>query len=155
MSDPLSHQDRGPATLFLCVANSARSQMAEGLARQLSRGAPVLSAGSRPSQVNPLAVQVMDEIGIDLTGHRSKGIDEVSMATVSRVVTLCAEEVCPAVPRGVEHLHWPMPDPAAVPGDGPAQLAAFREVRDELRSRLEALFPSGSGDPAGQGPGGS
>ncbi len=144
MSDVQSRREHREATLFLCVANSARSQMAEGLARQLSRGATVLSAGSSPSQINPLAIQVMDEIGIALTGHRSKGIDEVPMETVARVVTLCAEEVCPKVPRGVEHLHWPLSDPAAVPGDGQARLAAFREVRDELRSRLEALFPSGS-----------
>ncbi len=146
MSDVQSRGEYREATLFLCVANSARSQMAEGLARRLSRSAPVLSAGSCPTQVNPLAVQVMDEIGIALTGHRSKGIDCIPMETVSRVVTLCAEEVCPTVPSGVEHLHWPLSDPAAVLGDGQEQLAAFREVRDELRSRLEALFPSASSD---------
>ena len=144
MSDVQSRRQHRQTTLFLCVANSARSQMAEGLARQLSRGASVLSAGSSPSQVNPLAVQVMAEIGIALTGHRSKGIDEVPMDRVSRVVTLCAEEVCPTVPQGVEHLHWPLPDPAGVQGGGQARLAAFREVRDELRSRLEALFRPGS-----------
>ena len=132
-------------TLFLCVANSARSQMAEGLARELCSKAHIVhSAGSSPSQVNPMAVRVMEEIGIDLSGHRSKGIGDVPLETIDRVVTLCAEEVCPAVRAGVERLHWPLSDPAAAEGDESARLRAFREVRDELRQRLQDLF-SGPG----------
>ncbi len=132
-------------TLFLCVANSARSQMAEGLARELcASGQRVYSAGSSPSAVNPMAVRVMGEIGIDLSAHRSKGIAEVPMETIGRVVTLCAEEVCPTVTENVERLHWPLSDPAAEEGDETARLGAFRRVRDELRRRLAELF-SGPG----------
>ena len=131
-----------PNTLFLCVANSARSQMAEGLALSLGTGAQqVYSAGSSPSAVNPLAVRVMAEIGIDLSGHHSKGLEDVPLDQVDRVVTLCAEEVCPALAADVERLHWALPDPAAAKGDEEARLDAFRAVRDELRRRLQALFP--------------
>ena len=134
-----------PNTLFLCVANSARSQMAEGLARPLCTGQQqVYSAGSSPGQVNPLAVQVMEEIGIDLSGQRSKGLEDVPMDRVDRVVTLCAEEVCPAVSLGVERLHWALPDPAAETGGEEARLEAFRAVRDLLAREVPALF-SGSG----------
>lgn len=118
--------------LFLCVANSARSQMAEGLARALL-GAGVQSAGSAPSRVNPLAVEAMREVGIDLGGHRSKAVDEIDPATVDTVITLCAEEVCPAWIGRVERLHWPMPDPAA------GGLDDFRRVRDAIRARLLEL----------------
>ncbi len=132
-------------TLFLCVANSARSQMAEGLARELcGAGQKVHSAGSAPSQVNPMAVRVMEEIGIDLSGHHSKGIGDVPLETIGRVVTLCAEEVCPTVTEKVERLHWPLSDPAAAEGDESARLGAFRRVRDELSRRLAELF-SGPG----------
>ena len=134
-----------PNTLFLCVANSARSQMAEGLARELcGAGQKVHSAGSAPSQVNPMPVRVMGEIGIDLSAHRSKGIADVPMETIGRVVTLCAEEVCPTVTENVERLHRPLSDPAAAEGDETARLGAFRRVRDELRRRLAELF-SGPG----------
>ena len=83
--------------LFLCVANSARSQMAEGIARTLApAGVEVFSAGSNPGRLNPLAMQALAEIGIDLSGHRSKGIPEVPADRVDTIITLCAEEVCPA-----------------------------------------------------------
>ena len=131
-----------PNTLFLCVANSARSQMAEALARTLCTGQQqVYSAGSSPSQVNPLAVRVMEEIGIDLSGQSSKGLEDVPLDRVDRVVTLCAEEICPGFPARVERLHWALPDPAATAGDEEAGLDGFRAVRDELRRRLPALFP--------------
>ena len=134
-----------PNTLFLCVANSARSQMAEGLARPLCTGQQqVYSAGSSPTQVNPLAVQGMEEIGIDLSGQRSKGLEDVPMDRVDRVVTLCAEEVCPTVSPGVERLHWALPDPAAATGGEEARLEAFRAVRDLLAREVPALF-NGSG----------
>jgi arsenate reductase (thioredoxin) len=129
--------------LFLCVANSARSQMAQGLARaMLGADVVVESAGSAPSRLNPLAVEAMAEIGIDISGQRSKSVDEVDTEGLDLVVTLCAEEVCPVLPRRVRRLHWPIPDPAR---GGLAQeeaRAAFRAARDEIRSRLEALLPA-------------
>lgn len=89
--------------LFLCVANSARSQMAGGLARQLlGSGAEVMSAGSSPSTVNPYAIEVMAEIGIDISGHRSKLVDEIDLNGINLIVTLCTEEVCPVVPGRVK-----------------------------------------------------
>jgi arsenate reductase (thioredoxin) len=130
--------------LFLCVANSARSQMAEGLARDLlGERAEVMSAGSQPATVNPWAVKAMAEIGIDLSGHRSKSVDEFDPADLDLVITLCAEEVCPILPAGVEHLHWPIPDPAvkdsALLSDD-QMLARFRSARDSILARLENRF---------------
>ncbi len=131
--------------LFLCVANSARSQMAEGLARRLfGHAVPVQSAGSRPARLNPLAVEVMREIGIDIAGQRSKAVDTIDPATVDTVITLCAEEECPLYlgpqPLGaVRRLNWPFPDPAR-PGLSPEeQRERFREVRDGIGARLELL----------------
>jgi arsenate reductase len=99
--------------LFPCVANSARSQMAEGLARHLlGDRVEVLSAGSQPSRLNPHAVEAMAELGIDISGHRSKSVDGIELAGIDLVVTLCAEEVCPVVPGRTRRLHWPIPDPA-------------------------------------------
>ena len=99
--------------LFLCVANSARSQMAEGIARQLAGDRlPIQSAGSAPSRVNPLAVRALAEIGIDASGQRSKSVDEIDRSTVDTVITLCAEEVCPVYLGSARRLHWPLPDPA-------------------------------------------
>lgn len=124
--------------LFLCVANSARSQMAEGLAREMApSGVSVFSAGSEPSVVNPCAVEALAEVGIDWSERSSKGLDAVPLAEIGLVVTLCAEEFCPTLP-GVERLHWPLPDPAAADEDG--QLAAFREIREEIARRLRDLF---------------
>jgi arsenate reductase len=130
--------------LFLCVANSARSQLGEGLARlRFGDRVRVQSAGSRPSRVNPYAVEVMRELGADITGQRSKSVDEIDPASVDTVITLCAEEVCPVFLGHVRRLHWPIPDPAS---DDPALgrddlLARFRSARDEIRARLEALAP--------------
>lgn len=128
--------------LFLCVANSARSQMAEGLARRLlGPRAEVMSAGSQPSTVNPYAIEVMGEIGIDITGQRSKSVDEVDPSSVDLVVTLCAEEVCPILPGRVRRLHWPIPDPASkdaslTPDD---MRKRFRTARDQILARMEVL----------------
>ena len=124
--------------LFLCVANSARSQMAEGLARAMfGDRAEVASAGSAPTRVNPHAIAAMAEIGIDISGHRSKLVDDVGAEEFDLIITLCADEVCPVVPGRVKRLHWPMPDPAAAsPDQAPAR---FREVRDAIQSRLESL----------------
>jgi arsenate reductase len=128
--------------LFLCVANSARSQMAEGLARALlGERIQVLSAGSRPSKVNPYAIEAMAELGIDISGHRSKSVEEVDPAGLDAVITLCAEEVCPVLPGKVRRLHWPIPDPAS---SDPAISAEdmrrrFRAAREQIRERLGAL----------------
>ena len=136
--------------LFLCVANSARSQMAEGIARALfGRTVHVQSAGSQPTRVNHNAIAALREVGIDLGGHRSKSVNEIDPASVDVVITLCAEEVCPVWPGRIERLHWPIRDPAA--GDSgnsaSAVLASFRAARDEIRRRLIAL--SASSPPVG------
>jgi len=126
--------------LFLCVANSARSQMAEGIGRMILRDrVPVASAGSEPSRVNPWAIEVMREIGVDLSSHHSKSVEAVDPATVSTVVTLCAEEVCPVFLGGARRLHWPIPDPASKDESIPREemLARFRSARDEIRARIE------------------
>ncbi len=127
--------------LFLCVANSARSQMAEGLARRLFPGVRIQSAGSRPGRVNPYAVEVLAEQGIDATGQVSKPVQGIDPATVDLVITLCAEEVCPLFLGGAEKLHWPIPDPASEdPGLTRDQLLErFRAGRDAIQSRLERL----------------
>jgi arsenate reductase (thioredoxin) len=126
--------------VFLCVANSARSQMAEGVARKIfGDSAMVESAGSSPSFVHPLAIEVLGEIGVDTSSHRSKSVDDIDFSNADLIVTLCAEEVCPIVPGNVEKLHWGLPDPAAVKGDESTMLNAFRQIRDELIGRLEGL----------------
>ena len=131
--------------LFLCVANSARSQMAEGIARSLvPKGVRVSSAGSVPSFVRPHALQVLKEIGIDISGHKSKGLDAVDASSVDVVITLCAEELCPVFPGEAMRLHWGLPDPARENGNEDRKLAAFRGVRDELHRRLELLFSNWS-----------
>ena len=127
--------------LFLCVANSARSQMAEGIARALAPAdVLVSSAGSAPAAVRPQAVQVLAEIGIDISSHRSKAVEEVDAKTVDAVVTLCAEEVCPLFLGRAVRLHWALPDPAAAVGAEEDKVRAFRAVRDELHHRLQTLF---------------
>ncbi|NBW99674.1 arsenate reductase ArsC [bacterium] len=125
--------------LFLCVANSARSQMAEGLARTLLEShVNVQSAGSQPSQVNPLAIKALLEIGIDISKHRSKSVDSIDPHQVDLVITLCEEEVCPTFLGAAKRLHWPLPDPAAEKGSSERQLEAFRKVRDSLVEKLKA-----------------
>ena len=127
--------------LFLCVANSARSQMAEGLARSLApAGVTISSAGSRPSRVNPLAVRALDELGIDIRSHESKSVETVSPAGVDAVITLCAEEVCPVFLGKARRVHWGLPDPAGAGTTEEERLQAFRDVRDELRRRLSIVF---------------
>ena len=126
--------------LFLCVANSSRSQMAEGLARARFGGrVRVASAGSSPAGVNPFAIAALDELGIDISGHDSKSVDTIDPASVDLVVTLCAEEVCPAFLGKARRLHWPLPDPAGAAGSDAERLAGFRAVRDEIARRLDTL----------------
>jgi arsenate reductase len=131
--------------LFMCVANSARSQLAEAVARQIfGKKVQVQSAGSRPTKVNPLAVEVMKESGYDLMNHSSKTIDQLPkefLASLDFVITLCAEEVCPVLPsKTATKVHWPMPDPAGKDALArEAQLQVFRNTRDELRNKLLSL----------------
>jgi protein-tyrosine-phosphatase/N-acetylglutamate synthase-like GNAT family acetyltransferase len=141
--------------VFLCVANSARSQMAEGLARSLFGGlVRVQSAGSRPSRVNPAAIAAMRELGIDIASHRSKSVDDIDPASVGAVITLCAEEVCPLWPGTLARLHWPIPDPATteLDGSGEAVLARFRAARDQLRGRIWAFARANLPDGIALGP---
>jgi arsenate reductase len=127
--------------LFLCVANSARSQMAEGIARALAPASvKVSSAGSQPSKLNPLAVKALAEIGIDISGHHSKGVGDIPPDDVDTVITLCAEEVCPVWLGKAARFHWGLPDPAHAGATEAERLQAFRDVRDELRRRLATVF---------------
>jgi arsenate reductase len=124
--------------LILCTANSARSQMAEGLLRH--DGGPafaVFSAGHRPSSVRPEAVAVMREIGVDISAQRSKHVDEFAGQTFDYVITVCdqAKEVCPVFPGAPRRIHYSIADPAAVTG-AEQRLAAFRAARDQLRAAL-------------------
>jgi arsenate reductase (thioredoxin) len=132
-------QPRG--ILFLCVANSARSQMAEGIARSLAPpGVTICSAGSRPTRLRDEAVVALREIGIDISSQHSKGFAAIPASAIDTVITLCGEEECPVFPGNVRRLHWGLPDPAGASASGAERLAAFRHVRDELRRRMEALL---------------
>jgi arsenate reductase len=127
--------------LFLCVANSARSQMAEGIARALApAGVTVSSAGSKPSRVNPFAIQALDEIGIDIRGHFSKSVETIPPEGVEVVITLCAEEECPVFLGKARRIHWGLPDPGGQGLTDAQKLQSFRDVRDELRRRLAVVF---------------
>lgn len=130
------------SVLFLCVANSARSQMAEGLARHLFGDAVrVQSAGSEPSRVNPLATQAMAELGIDLGTHASKSVQTIDPDGVDLVITLCAEEVCPVFLSRAPRMHWPLADPDRKLEDltNEERLQHFRVARDQIHARLEVL----------------
>jgi arsenate reductase len=133
--------------LILCTGNSARSQMAEGLLRHLGNDAgdrfEVESAGTRPSRVRPEAIAVMRELGIDISGHRSKPVDEFAGQRFDYVLTVCdnARESCPIYPGHVNRLHHCFDDPAAVEGSEEERLAAFRRVRDEIREYLGGFPP--------------
>jgi arsenate reductase (thioredoxin) len=122
--------------LILCTGNSARSQMAEGLLRHDAGDRfDVESAGTKPGQVRPEAIAVMKEIGIDISGHRSKNVEEFASQTFDYVVTLCddAKESCPIFPGQAKQIHKAFPDPAAYDGPESDRLALFRKVRDEIR----------------------
>jgi len=127
--------------LFLCVANSARSQMAEGVARSLApAGVTISSAGSKPTKVNPLAIEALDEIGIDIRGHFSKSVDTIPPDGVEVVITLCAEEECPVFLGKARRIHWGLPDPGGAGLGEEERLQSFRLVRDELERRLAVVF---------------
>jgi arsenate reductase len=125
--------------LILCTGNSARSQMAEGLLQHDGANRfEVASAGVEPTVVRPEAVQVMSEIGIDISDHRSKSVDEFAGQDFDYVITVCdnANEHCPIFPGGTRRIHWSFDDPAAIEGDDDIKLRVFRRVRDEIRHRL-------------------
>jgi protein-tyrosine-phosphatase len=127
--------------LFLCVANSARSQLAEGIARALApAGVTIWSAGSQPTRVRPEAIAALAEIGIDISHQRSKSVAEIPAAEVDTVITLCGEEECPVFLGRARRLHWGLPDPAGVAGSDEDRANAFRRTRDELRRRLAVVF---------------
>lgn len=128
--------------LFLCVANSARSQIGEGVARKLApSGVLIQSAGSHPTSVRPEAATVMAEIGIDTGSHFSKNVADIDPKTVDTVITLCAEEECPLFLGQATRLHWGLPDPASVKGGDEVRLEAFRQTRDELLRRIRVIWP--------------
>jgi len=129
--------------LILCTGNSARSQMAEGLlGRMAGDRFEVLSAGVEPSYVRPQAIEVMREIGIDISGHRSKSVDEFDGEKFDYVITVCdnARQRCPVFPGKTERIHWSFDDPAKAEGDEKTILAVFRRVRDEIESRLREFI---------------
>ena len=139
---------RSRGILFLCTGNSCRSQMAEGFARRLAPdGFKIYSAGVLPKEIHPFAVRVMNEVGIDISGQRSKGIEAIPIETIDFMITLCgeAEEACPALATNVERQHWPLRDPALAPGAEEEQLKIFREVRDQIRRRVEDLLRDNKG----------
>ncbi len=136
-------ESKRPRILFLCIHNSCRSQMAEGLMRHLaSERLESFSGGLEATRVHPTAIQVMAELGIDISGQHSKTIDDLSDQGFDYVVTTCheAQEACPTWPGEAEMLHWPFPDPAAAEGTEGEKLKAFREVRDAIQARIEALL---------------
>ncbi len=129
--------------LILCTGNSARSQMAEGILRTLSQGTiEVHSAGTLPAGVHPLAVEVMREINIDISGQRSKSVAEFEQQQFHTVITVCgkAAESCPVFPGSPERIHFSFEDPAAVEGSREERLCAFRCVRDDLTERLRLFL---------------
>ena len=133
----LSHRKR---VLFLCTGNSARSQMAEGLLRHMAgERFDVASAGVSPTRVRPEAIEAMREVGIDISTHRSKSVDEFTGHEFDYVITVCdhANEQCPVFPGRTKRIHWSFDDPAAAEGDEAARLAVFRRVRDEINQRLQ------------------
>ena len=131
-----------PLVLILCTANSCRSQMAEGFLKTAAADFfEVASAGSQPAGfVHPLAVQVMGEIGIDISAHRSKSLTEFLNKQVEAVITVCgkADGACPLFPGDVRRHHWPFDDPASAEGTTEEKLAVFRLVRDQMRPIFEA-----------------
>jgi arsenate reductase len=140
-----------PLVLILCTGNSCRSHLAEGILRAAAGDlVRVASAGSRPAgHVHPLAIRVMAEIGIDLSAHRSKHLDEFLREQVETVITVCgnADQACPMFPGQVNRHHWGFDDPAHATGSEEEQLAVFRRVRDEIRRVFEA-YAAGRRDAA-------
>jgi len=138
----MNQNNQRPLVLVLCTGNSCRSHIAEGFLRAASRGAfEVASAGSKPvGYVHPLSIKAMAEVGIDLSAHTSKHMNEFLNRPVETVITVCgnADQACPIFPGQVNRYHWPFVDPAHAPGDEEEQMKVFREVRDQIRAVFEA-----------------
>lgn len=135
--------DQPIRVLFLCTHNSARSQMAEGVLRALAGDRfDVASAGTEATRVHPIAIQAMEEVGIDLTGHTSKTIDAFLGQSWDYVITVCdsANERCPLFPEGTTRIHWSFDDPSQASGTDEDKLKKFRRVRDEILTRLRQWF---------------
>ena len=129
--------------LILCTGNSARSQIGEGLLRRAGgQKFAVESAGVAPSFVRPEAIEVMREIGIDISGHRSKSVDEFLGQPFDYIITVCdnAKQNCPVFPANSQRIHWSIDDPAEVSGDNETRLGAFRAARDELQTRIREFI---------------
>jgi arsenate reductase len=130
------------SVLILCTGNSARSQMAEGILRHIAgEKLEVESAGVEPSSVRPEAVEAMRDLGIDISKHRSKSVNEFLDRRFDYIITVCdnAKESCPAFPGNAERIHWSFEDPAAVEGSAEERLSAFRKVRDQIWERLKSF----------------
>jgi arsenate reductase len=135
----MSAQTKKKRVLFLCTGNSCRSQMAEGLLRELAgHEFDAASAGTNPTRINPMAVRVMAEAAIDISGQYSKSVDEMKGQQFDYVITVCdrAREACPVFPGDAKQLHWSFEDPAEATGTEEERLRAFRRVRDEIAERV-------------------
>jgi arsenate reductase (thioredoxin) len=129
--------------LFICTGNRARSQMAEGLLRRLAGDRfDVYSAGTMPSGISELTIEVMREIGVDVSGQRSKSVDEYAGQSFHNVITVCdsARQVCPTFPGNGDRLHWDIEDPSDTEARGVPLTAAFRLAREQLRKRVEEFI---------------
>ena len=132
--------------LFLCIGNSCRSQMAEGFLKHMRSDMEVESAGSKPCYVNPNAIKVMSDLGIDISNQRSKHVDEFAGQDFDYVITLCAEAsdaICPRFPGNAKHmLHWSYPDPVMAQGTDEEVLSVYRNVRDDIKAGIESWIKS-------------
>jgi arsenate reductase len=129
--------------MFLCTANSCRSQMAEGFAREYGKGlVEVYSAGLMAAGVHIRAISVMSEIGIDIFRQKSKEIDQKLLQKMDIVITLCvnAEEYCPRTPSGIKRIHWPIKDPVGTFGNEELIMKDFRRARDEIKEKVQGLL---------------
>ncbi len=123
--------------LFLCVANAARSQMAEGLAKKiLGEKHGIQSAGSSPWKLHPFAAKVMTEVGIDISDQFSKSVKDIDCTKVDVIITLCNDEVCPVLSGCAKKYHWPLQDPATPMESEEAQIELFRRIRDEIKEKI-------------------
>ena len=136
------HDMSSPRILVLCTGNSARSQMAEGLFRHyIGDRCEVFSAGTKPTSVRPEAIEVMREIGIDISSHYSKSVEEFVGQEFTYVITVCdnAKESCPVFPGKTQRIHWSLADPAAVQGSEEERRAVFRQIRDQIAGRVRTF----------------
>ena len=128
--------------LVICTGNSARSQMAEGFLKHYKKDWEIYSAGTQPVGLNPIAVGVMSEKGIDISGYKSKHIDLFSNMKFDYVITVCdnAKESCPVFPGNAKYLHWSLKDPAAIEGTKEEKLIVFRKTRDEIQNKVSEFI---------------